>query len=448
MSEENENIENFLRKGLENKEFQFREEDWAKLEARLDADMPPPPPSGMTTAQWLGLSVLLITVSFLSGWYLSTRLHEQETTAVKAVKVPENEIGKFEDHDNNSSQEVVESQGVADKHLQEGPARNTGNANSQTAGAGEIGETVSNPPAFATPAVPKMQPADTEDQPVALTPTSTATQIDDDGQAGGLAAQPVYGEFDDASGGMFAGLRGVQPYPEEAHMPAIISLTPVMVAPTHTVSAALPVTVAAGHKFAVGLAVSPDFSSTRLSPDLSEIGKAYGIFLEFHPLSTWRLGTGVFKADKVYTAGKGDYSPPLYSGWPGGVEPISTDAACDVLDIPLTAGFRLIDGRKVSFWLNGGISSYWMLSEVYSYHYDDYSGYRLKGWQGENENKHPFSVVSLSVSVETFVARDISLKIEPFFKAPLAGVGYGKVNLYTTGSFFSFRYHFPQRKGR
>lgn len=419
MSDENQNIENFLRKGLGNKEFQFREEDWKKLEARLDA-LPPGPSSGITTGTWIAVSVVLVAVSFFAGWFLNSQLRPEKAIPSEMVKTSET------DHPDpppaGSFQEKADQIGIGPKAQGE-----IGTANEVSVAAAD-----------------KPRPGRAEKTPVDVPegenfgPVRNADNELSHSKVAGAAPAP-YQE------GVFARLHGkAATFARHKLPPVTLEFEGVSYLPDFITSEASSEEVKSGarYKLAVGAAVSPDFSSTRPAPRLNEIGKSYGVFVEFQPLSKWRISTGVFKADKVYSAGRGDYSPPLYYGWPDGVEPTSTDAACDVLDIPLTAGYRLIDGRKTSFWLSGGISSYWMLSESYQYHYDDYNGYRLEGWWGENENRHPFSVISLSFSVETFLTQTVSLKVEPFFKAPLAGVGYGKVNLYTSGAFFSIRYHF------
>lgn len=428
MSEENQNIENFLRKGLENKEFQYREEDWKKLEDRLGA-LPPGPSPGMTTGKWMAISGALVVVSFVAGWFLNSQLQSEEMISQEVVntsetnlpaEVPARDLAGETDQLASGSK-TMEGARIANGvpvESADGPGRGV------AAGSGLAEKT----------------PVDGTEEDINPI-LDTEKEVARSNMASAAPAQ--------YQAGAFARLHGKAAQFAGNELPPItlefeeISYRPDFI--TNDVSSG-EVKGNVLYKLAVGAAVSPDFSSTRPAPRLNEIGKSYGVFVEFQPLSKWRISTGVFKADKVYSAGRGDYSPPLYYGWPDGVEPTSTDAACDVLDIPLTAGYRLIDGRKTSFWLSGGISSYWMLSESYYYHYDDYNGYRLEGWWGENENKHPFSVVSFSFSVETFLTQTVSLKVEPFFKAPLAGVGYGKVNLYTSGAFFSIRYHFLKSK--
>jgi hypothetical protein len=80
-----------------------------------------------------------------------------------------------------------------------------------------------------------------------------------------------------------------------------------------------------------------------------------------------------------------------------------------------------------------------MKSESYDYYYK----YTLTGptinskWTTKNENKHFFSVLTLSGGYQHHLSKNISLTIEPYIKLPLSGVGYGKVKLNSGGMLFS-----------
>lgn len=445
MSEENQNIENFLRKGLGQKEFEFREEDWEKMAARLDAVMPPGPTGGMSTAAWIRLSVVLVGVSFFSGWMLSGFYREKQKPVVElSGGAPEVLVQPTERSTNDDTESLRAEEGTQPELPAESGTRPKDLA----------GNEPSNEVTFSQPIVQARSPK-------ALAEGTMTVEENDRGYSGDDSPRGFRGG--ELANGAIAGgaplgiveqsrpdgQSGFSPLtPKQLAIQGTVSPAPVLVSfrPGEQPSVYEPARpVRQEYVWAAGASFSPDFSATSLAPNVKEIGKAYGLLIEWQPFSKWRFATGVYKADKVYTAAKGDYRPPLYNGWPDGVEPVSTDAACDVLDIPLTAGFRLIDGRKTSLWLSGGISSYWMLSESYRYHYDDYEGYRIKGWFGEKENSHPLSVVNLSVSVESRLTERLSLKFEPFFKLPLGGVGYGDVKLYTAGSLVSLRYHFSQR---
>ncbi|MEQ8810085.1 MAG: hypothetical protein RIE59_13515, partial [Imperialibacter sp.] len=80
MSDKEQNIENFFKKRLGQKDFPFREEDWMLMEARLDASVV----STGGGSSFVGLKgVVLVTVltiaAFLSGWFLNEHFDSLES---------------------------------------------------------------------------------------------------------------------------------------------------------------------------------------------------------------------------------------------------------------------------------------------------------------------------------------------------------------------------------
>lgn len=424
MSEKSQNIENFFRKRLGQKEFPFREEDWSALEARLDAA-----PVGIGGTPWSGLKIagaiaVIVTLSFLAGWFLKdfTINDSKEVHMEQALRQAE-PVETDSISDELTSMEVpVTAKAPATRQPEVSSPGEAALANSGTKAANRGGH-----PLAETVSVQTLAPG---------------------AGAAALSAQPQSEGWSMASPSAEATVPGVvlnrmesRPVDQALGLRAVVpEINPVSTAAHPPVS-----DTEVFYRLSLALSASPDFSSVGLRPSLGEVGKAYGAGIEYRFSERWKISTGVLKADKVYTAREGDYNPPFYGGWPGGVEPVRTDAACSVLDIPLALSYGMLGGKKTSLWLNAGISSYWMLSESYHYVYDATPPSSPGGWYGKNENVHPFSVASLSVSVQTFVAPRWSLQLEPFLKAPLAGVGYGKVKLYTAGTLFTARYHFLKR---
>ena len=62
-----------------------------------------------------------------------------------------------------------------------------------------------------------------------------------------------------------------------------------------------------------------------------------------------------------------------------------------------------------------------------------------RGWHGST-GRYNFSQLNLSAGYERALSRRLSWQVEPFVKAPLKGVGFYKINLLSTGAFFSLRY--------
>jgi hypothetical protein len=79
-----------------------------------------------------------------------------------------------------------------------------------------------------------------------------------------------------------------------------------------------------------------------------------------------------------------------------------------------------------------------MKRETYHYYYKDQLGQdRYKSWTIFNENKHYFSVLTLSAGYQRNINKTFFVSAEPYLKMPLSGIGYGKIKLNSAGVQFS-----------
>jgi hypothetical protein len=118
------------------------------------------------------------------------------------------------------------------------------------------------------------------------------------------------------------------------------------------------------------------------------------------------------------------------------------DGVCKILEIPLNVRYDIGSGERSRWFATGGFSSYHMNSEKYKYHYidpNDPNAAKYPGWKGKT-GWYLFSHANVSAGYEYRISRKLSLLAEPSIRMPLKRVGYGKVNLITTGLWLSVRY--------
>lgn len=195
----------------------------------------------------------------------------------------------------------------------------------------------------------------------------------------------------------------------------------------------------------IRLAVSPDLSGIGLT-NFSRPGTNVGVLLEYRLAPRWSFQAGILRSVKVYTASATKYE---WAGMDWPVHPESVGGRCNMLDIPINVRYdfalRPRPGRQFpSRWfVSGGVTSYYMLREDYTYKYanpkDPAIIYRT--WPIENgTGGYEFSQLNVSVGYERGFTRRLSWQVEPFLKVPLKEVGYYKLDLLSTGAFFSLRY--------
>jgi hypothetical protein len=185
----------------------------------------------------------------------------------------------------------------------------------------------------------------------------------------------------------------------------------------------------------LSLSLAPDFSGTDEAAS-ARLGAGAGFHLEYRVLPRLGLVAGLLYSQKNYLANS-RYAPYDFGSYRP--EPDYIDARCGVLDIPLNLRYYFLQGKRNSFYLSSGLSSYLMKREAYKMvyangYYEDYT-YELR-----NENNHYFAVFNLSAGYEARISSRWALQVEPFLKIPASGVGAAAIRLNSMGAFMHFKY--------
>lgn len=197
----------------------------------------------------------------------------------------------------------------------------------------------------------------------------------------------------------------------------------------------------------VRVAVSPDLSAIGLR-NFQRPGTNVGLLLEYRLTSRWSVQAGAIRSTKVYKALPSDYKWP--AGWNWRLMPESISGRCNVIDMPINLRYDValrpqLKGQAISRWfVSGGVTTYIMQQEKYVYNYP-VDAHIYPGTQKERNERtglYGFSQLNVSAGYERALSRRLSWQVEPFVKVPLKGVGYFKINLLSTGAFFSLRYKF------
>ncbi len=197
----------------------------------------------------------------------------------------------------------------------------------------------------------------------------------------------------------------------------------------------------------VRLVVAPDLSAIGLK-NFTRPGTNVGLLLEYRLASRWSVQAGIIQSTKVYKARTADYGyvPDYLLNQHAKLERI--DGRCNMFDIPINVRYDVLlrprlNGLIPSRWfVSGGVTTYIINQEDYSYKYlNDANIYPTTplGWS-TNSGGYGFSQLNLSAGYERAISKRLSWQVEPFLKAPLRSVGYFKINLLSTGAFFSIRY--------
>jgi hypothetical protein len=191
-------------------------------------------------------------------------------------------------------------------------------------------------------------------------------------------------------------------------------------------------------KFAVRFGFSPDISSTGLK-NLTKPGTAVSLLIEYSFLPKLYFQTGLVRSSKVYNAKAGEYEWP--DDWNNQkARPTSIDALCKVIEIPLNLRFDISQNERSRWFVSAGASSYYMQKEKYDYNYPAHSYGILWPDYKTSTGWYWLSHLNASAGFEYRFSKKLSLLAEPYVRVPVKKVGYGKVDLFSAGMWFSIRY--------
>lgn len=171
----------------------------------------------------------------------------------------------------------------------------------------------------------------------------------------------------------------------------------------------------------------------------AKIGGDFGLLFSMAVTKRWSVSTGAIYGLKLYETDGENYQPPQSDGY--GHDPLLVNADCRVLDVPLNIDYKLLNFPKTSFSLGTGVSSYFMLSEKYSYQYA-YGPEEKDAVSLKNNSIHWVSVLNLQANLERELSPRISISLRPYLKIPFQDIGYGRVRLQSFGMALSTSWNF------
>lgn len=404
MQEEKDDIEKFFAKRLGEKEFPFEEEQWEILAQRLDDAAPVKVPFWIRFKKRIGY-ILIPIITFLIGWYWHSGTEQLEPVNTLPVQVPTEMPANSNDKAGKELKEIISD-------INGEPAQE------EAEGLNE--ESLSTPKMAASEV--RLSERKTENQPEPVTVQASARRPV-------FAVPPI-------------GVTGLSYY-----NPAPLNLMTLQFPlPEITGGVALPITDSVRVEedefkpyWSATLLMAPDFNSTNMRDLYNSLGQTVGLQFSRNSTENVRWNFGLLLNNKIYQAGKGEYSPTRgYSG--GGVEPDLTDARCLVLEIPVSLGLRLFKTNGGSVWTNVGVSSFVFLTERYSYFYEVSDPSLATGWEGKNENQHIAAALGFALVYAHQLSERSSLIFEPYFKTTIQPVGHGNVDLLSSGLNVGFNY--------
>ncbi len=127
--------------------------------------------------------------------------------------------------------------------------------------------------------------------------------------------------------------------------------------------------------------------------------------------------------------------------WEDGIIPQTAIGTCDIIETSITESYFFNGHTARGFYVEAGLSSYFMLREQYNYNFDAANQGLRSAWGTRNENQHWFGIGEVSVGYNLPFSNNTSLQIAPYAQIPFTGIGHGQVKFFTTGIQLRYNFH-------
>ena len=189
------------------------------------------------------------------------------------------------------------------------------------------------------------------------------------------------------------------------------------------------------------LSIAPDFSTVAFDY-YTDPGQSFGLMVHYHVKRSWSFSAGIVKSFKKYVGDGDDYTPPngYWRNNTNGIVPETVNGSCNVLEIPTMVQYTIADKGKNRFLVGAGASSYIMLDQAYKYNFEQPNPGAKQGWSSHKTSTLFLNVINVTAGFEHRIFPGFMMGIEPYLKIPIEGIGWSDMKLYSAGASVTVRY--------
>lgn len=184
-------------------------------------------------------------------------------------------------------------------------------------------------------------------------------------------------------------------------------------------------------KFYVSVLAGPDASRVKAQKK-EHLGYTLGLVAGFNFSKKWAVEAGLLWDKKAYFS-KGDYFKNDKIYLPPHSKIVQVSGDCAMFEIPVNIRYNALRTRNSILFASAGASSYLMQKEDYDYVYRRYNQEYAGSKVYKKASQNWVSVGNVSVGYEQRILKRTSLRVEPYIRIPLKGVGIGSLPLRSTG---------------
>jgi hypothetical protein len=190
----------------------------------------------------------------------------------------------------------------------------------------------------------------------------------------------------------------------------------------------------------------PDVSTVAFQ-STEQAGYSIGALLGYRFNKRISLESGLLWDKKNYYS-NGEYFDKSKTNISSYSKILNLDGYCQMFEIPLSLRYDFAAGKNYSFFATAGLSSYIMKKEHYDYNaWVDDPRYPPPHYANGskpyyNSGNYFLSIVQMSAGYEFAIGTNTRIRIEPYAKIPLQGIGIGSMRISSGGLFFGISHSF------
>ncbi len=186
-------------------------------------------------------------------------------------------------------------------------------------------------------------------------------------------------------------------------------------------------------RFYAGLMGGIDATTVKFQK-IENAGYDLGLLLGYSFNKKWSMETGIFRDKKFYYT-DGEYFNTSKIYVPANSKITTVDGNCTMWEVPLSVRYNFKSSASSTWFATAGVSSYIMKGENYKYVYYYAATGQSREWNSsyDNSSSHLISVAQISGGYTHRLGKIGDLRIEPYLKLPLRGVGIGSMPLQSAG---------------
>ena len=180
-----------------------------------------------------------------------------------------------------------------------------------------------------------------------------------------------------------------------------------------------------------GVVIGPDISTVKFQ-SIKNVGVSMGILVGYQLNKKISVESGISWGIKNYYS-DGEYFDKSMVYPNPNTKIKSVEGVCNMIEVPVMMKYN-VTTNKNNISISGGMSSYLMKKEDYDYIviYNNGQPYPRSS-SYKNSSTDLFAVANLSVGYNRQLKKGVALRIEPYVKVPVKGVGIGSLPIMSTG---------------